>query len=267
MEPSMSNGQVFRATSSLHRIDARVKLVVCALFMISCLAVRDLPTLALAAGALGITVVTARVPARALVRQLRGLALFLALTALINLLFITTGPIIVAWGPVAIHRDGADGAFLYASRFFVLFVAGSLLMRTTTPLAIADALRYLLRPLAHLGANPDQIAMTISIALSFVPILTREARAVLAAQTARGGQWEALEPLAYARALAPLTVPLFVGALNHAEQLGRAMEARAYTGGTRTHLREPRLIAQRDAPFCLAFALYLVLMVILSARC
>lgn len=179
-------------------------------------------------------------PARLVLRPLRALTVFLVITALINLFFIATGPVIWQAGPLAIHRDGAHAAVLYTVRFFLMLVAGSLLMRTTRPLALADALQALLRPFERCGLDTGQVALTASIALQFVPILSAEARSIVAAQASRGARWEILGPVAYARAFVPLLVPLFASALRHAEQLGRAMEARAYAGGrARTHLRPP----------------------------
>lgn len=87
----------------------------------------------------------------------------------------------------------------------------------------------------------------------------------MAAQASRGARWEILGPVAYARAFVPLLVPLFASALRHAEQLGRAMEARAYAGGrARTHLRPLRFVPRRDGAFCALACLYLIALAALA---
>ena len=110
----------------------------------------------------------------------------------------------------------------------------------------------------------SQAALVLSIALRFVPTLSQEAEHVIAAQTARGADLENKGALAYARACVPLIVPLFASALRHADNLGRAMDARCYTGGARTHYHVMRLNARRDAPAVLAVAAYLAALTALN---
>ena len=160
-------------------------------------------------------------------------------------------------GPLHIHWSGVHAAVLYTARFFLLLLAGSLLTLTTTPVALTDAAEYLLAPLERVGVPVRQGTLVLSIALRFVPTLSQEAEHIVAAQTARGADLENKGALAYARACVPLIVPLFASALRHAENLGRAMDARCYTGGERTHYHVMRLVARRDAPAIAALALYL----------
>ena len=182
------------APSAIRRLDPRVKLVAALAYMVSCLAVQGPATLALAAGALAAGALCACVPARSLLRPLRALAVFLVVTSLINLFCIRTGPVALSLGPLTIHRDGLEAAVLYTARFFLMLVAGSLLMRTTAPLELTDALRSLMGPLERWGVDAGQAAMTLSIALRFVPILALEARTIVAAQAARGTRWETMGP-------------------------------------------------------------------------
>lgn len=262
----VSIGQYYTANSPLHRVDPRAKLVATIAFMVSCLMVQSPATLAVALIAVGAAAAASRVPAGRLLAQVRPLAIFLAVTSLINLLFIQTGNIVATLGPIALHAGGVEAAVLYTVRFFLLLVAGSLLMLTTTPVGLTDALAWLLGPLERLGVSAGETALIISIALGLVPALSQEARDIVAAQTARGADLEGKGPIAYARACAPLLVPLFTSALRHAENLGRAMEARCYTGPAGcTHYHELRFVVRRDAPFALLAAAYLVTLVALFA--
>lgn len=255
----VSIGQYYTADSPLHRIDPRAKLVATIIFMVSCLMVQSPATLAVALITVGAAAAASRVPAGRLLAQVRPLAIFLAVTSLINLFFIQTGDIVATLGPIALHAGGVEAAVLYTVRFFLLLVAGSLLMLTTTPVELTDALAWLLRPLERLGASAGETALIISIALGLVPALSLEARDIVAAQTARGADLEDKGPIAYARACVPLLVPLFTSALRHAENLGRAMEARCYTGSAgRTHYHELRFKPRCDLPFILLVAAYLV---------
>lgn len=262
----VSIGQYYTADSPLHRIDPRAKLLATIAFMASCLMVQSPATLAVAFIATGAAAAASRVPVGRLLAQVRPLAIFLAVTSLINLFFIQTGDVIATLGPVSLHTGGVGAAVLYTVRFFLLLVAGSLLMLTTTPVGLTDALAWLLGPLECLGISAGEAALVISIALGLVPALSQEARDIVSAQTARGADLEGKGPIAYACACVPLLVPLFTSALRHAENLGRAMEARCYTGPAgRTHYHELRFKPRRDMPFILLVVAYLVTLAALFA--
>lgn len=259
-----SIGQYYSADSPVHRLDPRVKVVAALAFMVSCFFVGSAPALALAACALALVAVRSSVPMRTVLSQLKPLALFLVITSVVNLVFVQTGPVAFQIGPLAIHADGVTAALLYTARFFLLLVAGSLLTLTTTPVALTDAAESLLAPLERLGVPVRQGTLVLSIALRFVPTLSQEAENVIAAQTARGADLEGKSALAYARACVPLVVPLFASALRHAENLGRAMDARCYTGGARTHYHVMRLNARRDGVAILGLAAYLAALIAIN---
>ena len=259
-----SIGQYYSADSPIHRLDPRVKLACTVVFMVSCFFVRNAATMVAAAVTVGIAVACARVPARRMLAQIKPIALFLVVTSVINLFFVKTGVLVAALGPLEIHADGVSAALLYTLRFFLLLLAGSLLTLTTTPTALADAAEQLLRPLERPGVPVRQGTLILSIALRFVPTLAQEADNIVAAQTARGADLENKGAIAYARACVPLVVPLFASALRHADNLGRAMDARCYTGGPdRTHYHVMRIDPARDLGAVLALALYLIALIVL----
>ncbi len=257
-----SIGQYYSTDSPIHRLDPRVKLVGTIIYMVSCFFVSSIASLLLAGVAVGAVVALAHVPVKRLLSQIKPIVLFLVITSFINLFFVQTGALVFTLGPIAIHQGGIEAAILYTLRFFLLLVAGSLLTLTTTPVALTDAAEKLLAPLEHLGVPVSQGTLILSIALRFVPTLSREAEHIVAAQTARGADLENKGAIAYARACVPLIVPLFASALRHADNLGRAMDARCYTGAGRTHYHVMRLSAQRDYPAIALLVLYLALLVV-----
>lgn len=262
--PLANRGRVIGARSPIHLLDPRVKVGGVLVFMASCLAAQGVAALVLAATAVVGLCLIARIPPVALIRQLRPLLLVLAISALVNLLTIDGGELLASWGPIAIHADGADAAVLYSVRFLLMFVAGTLLVLTTTPIAIADGLRSLLSPLSRFDIQTGEAAMAISIALRFVPILARDARDIADAQTARGAGLSGRGPLAFVRACIPMATPLFTSALRHAEHLGRAMDARCYTGDEhRTSWHRLRLEGRDRAAIAISLV-YLAALTVLS---
>ena len=94
-----------------------------------------------------------------------------------------------------------------------------------------------MRPFRRLGVPAHELAMMVSIALRFIPVLAEEAERLQKAQMARGADFTG-GPIRRARKLIPLLVPLFISAFSRADRLAIAMEARGYRGGegrTRLH--------------------------------
>lgn len=259
MASRASIGQYLNGSSPLHRADPRIKLVVAFAYMVSCLLVTDLASLALATGALGAAVACSRVPWRHLAGSLKPVALFLLVTSLVNLFLVQTGDLVLALGPLQIHTDGVAAAMLYTSRFLLLVCAGGLLLACTTHVEVADAAARLLSPLERVDVPVSQSALILSIALRFVPTLQRDAATIVAAQTARGADLERKGTLARVRACLPVAVPLFAAAVRHADTLGRAMDARCYAcGSQRTHLHAPRFDLRLDGTLVLCCVGYCV---------
>ena len=83
-----------------------------------------------------------------------------------------------------------------------------------------------------------EIAMMMSIALRFIPILTEELDKIMKAQMSRGVDFESGNILERGKKLIPVLVPLFIAAIRRASDLAMAMDARCYNGGegkTRLH--------------------------------
>jgi len=95
-----------------------------------------------------------------------------------------------------------------------------------------------LAPLSRLGLHPQRLALAVGIALRFVPILAGELESIAKAQASRGADFGSGRggPIAKARAYLPLFVPVTVRALERAEALAEAMEARGYVDVGRTRL-------------------------------
>ena len=132
---------------------------------------------------------------------------------------------------------------------------------TTTPNQLTDALESLGRPLTKIHVPVHEIAMMMSIALRFIPILAEETDKIQKAQMARGADFESGSLVARVKALVPLLVPLFISAFRRANDLAMAMEARCYRGGEGRTKMKPLVYAGRDYSAYLLFAGYFVLVI------
>ena len=169
------------------------------------------------------------------------LALFV-FCGLLNIFFVRTGTTVASLGPIPITDDGIRIAILYACRFAVVIVIGAMFLASTTPTAMTDAFESLLSPFARFGLHTQETALVMSLALRFLPTLGMETKAIIDAQSARGGSVETGSFVVRIKAMVAVVVPVFAAAIRHADNLSLALDARCYEeGATRTHWRVMRV--------------------------
>ena len=128
-----------------------------------------------------------------------------------------------------------------ALRLTYLVIGSSLLTYTTTPNKLTDAIEALLKPLEKIKVPVHDIAMMMSLALRFIPILLEEANRIIRAQSARGADFEEGKLIERLKGMVSFLVPLLVSATKRAYNLALAMEARCYRGGEgRTKMNPPK---------------------------
>lgn len=113
-------------------------------------------------------------------------------------------------------------------RMCYLLILTNLLTITTAPIALTKGIEQLISPLAFIGVPVEQIAMMLSIAIQFIPILLEETEMIKKAQIARGARFDSPKLLDKAKSVLPLVVPIFLAAFKRADELSLAMEARGY---------------------------------------
>lgn len=237
-------GQYYPADSVLHRLDPRVKLAATILYLVSLFIVRGWGYF-ICAAFLAAVIVLSKVPFKYMVKGLRAIFIIILITVALNL-FLTAGDVVWEYGVFHITRQGISMAVSMAVRLVFLILGASVMTLTTTPNKLTDALESFLKPLQAVKVPVTDIAMMMSIALRFIPILIEEADRIMRAQTARGADFESGNIFRRIRAMVPILVPLFVSAFRRANDLALAMEARCYHGGEgRTHMK-PLKYEKRD---------------------
>jgi energy-coupling factor transport system permease protein len=238
---NVSIGRYRQGSTYVHRLTPTSKYLWLLALMVSGIASSSylgalLPfALALAAGA------AARIPPSFLLRGLKPLLPFLALTALLQALFSWPGDssrVLAAYGPVSLTAREARLAIMIAIRALSLMTLVGLFTSVTSEGETVHGIEDLLAPLRRLGLRPQRLALAVGIALRFVPIIAGELEAIVKAQASRGADFGTGRggPIAKARAYLPLFVPLTVRTLERAEALAEAMEARGYDEEGRTRL-------------------------------
>ncbi len=256
-------GQYYSADSPLHRLDPRVKIAGTLLYMVALFFTNSLVGWILAIGSLAAVTGLSRVPVGKMLRGVRAIWILILVMVVCNLLFTQTGDVLFARGILSITTVGIRDAVVYTLRLICLVMGASVMTLTTSPSALTDGLARALRPFARIGIPVGEIAMMMSIALRFIPILGEEAEKIKRAQLARGADFDDGGIFRRARGLIPLVVPLFVSAFRRAEDLAMAMDARCYRGGVGRTQLHPLTYARRDAlGYAIALAYFVVMIVL-----
>lgn len=231
-------GQYIPGATLIHRLDPRTKIL-CTLFLLFAVSfTRSLTAAVIYLVTILALVGLSRIPIafvlRPFIRGLPVILFFLSFSILYLSWFQPGSLILIDWGFIRVTSEALLQAALSLVRLMSILLLVSLPTLTTRITELTHGVELLLQPGARIGLPVHELALVITIALRFVPILTEELERVIKAQASRGGEigelsWK--QPRQIAQSLLPLVVPLFVNAFRRAEELAVAMEARGYLGG------------------------------------
>lgn len=256
-------GQYYPGNSIVHRLDPRVKLLGTLVFIVSLFAFGSVSAYILATVAIITVVAWSRIPLKYILKGLKPIFVLMLITVLFNL-FLTPGTVVWRFWKLSITKEGIQFAIHMAVRLTYLIIGSSILTFTTTPGSLTDGLETGLRFLNFFHVPVHEIAMMMSIALRFIPILMDEADKIMRAQEARGADFQSGGLIHRVKAMVPLLVPLFVSAFRRANDLALAMESRGYHGGAGRTKMKPLVYRRRDYAAYIVMVIYLVLMVLLK---
>lgn len=235
-------GQYFPGKSVLHRMDARVKILLTAVFIVMLFMAKSIQALSVGILFTVVTFMISRIPLRMMGKSLKPIVPIVIFTAVLNLFFIRTGDVLWQWKIIKLTSDGVDTSLFMVIRIICLICGSSLLTYTTSPIELTDAIEKLLGPLKKIKVPVHELAMMMTIALRFIPTLIEETDKIINAQKARGADMETGGLMQKTKALIPILIPLFVASFRHAEELALAMECRCYHGGEgRTRMKQLKM--------------------------
>ena len=238
-------GQYVDGDSPIHKLDARVKILLSMVYIIALFCVRSFTAYAVFVGFTAVVIFVSKIPLRYIVRGLKPIMYILIFTAIINL-FMSGGDTVLwqseSFGWLKITEEGLTNAAQMALRLVLLVMGTSLLTLTTTPIMLTDGIEKILTPFKVIKVPAHEIAMMMTIAIRFIPTLSEETDKIIKAQKARGADFESGNILKRTRAMVPILVPLFISAFKRADDLAIAMDSRCYNSGKkRTRMKQMKV--------------------------
>lgn len=243
----VSFGQYYPANSFLHKMDSRIKILFLIVFIVAVFLCDTFYALGACALVFLAATVFSGVPVTKLLRSVKAVLFLLVFMTVLNLFFYESDDPLWSWKFLSISKASINYAVFLAARLFLLVLGSSLLTLTTTPVSLADGIESLLTPLKWIRFPVHELALIMSIALRFIPILTNETGRIMNAQKARGADFETGGLVKRIKAIVPILIPLLISAFRRADELGDAMDARCYSGSkVRTKYKKLRF-GWRDA--------------------
>ncbi len=253
-------GQYFPGNSLVHKMDARMKIILTVALIVAIFICKTLPSLAVIVLASIALVLVSKIPLKTVYKSIKPLGIIILFTAILNLFYGKGEPLIQIW-KLKITEAGIMTAVFMAIRIISLVVISSLLTYTTSPNELTDALERLMKPLKVFKIDVHSISMTMTIALRFIPTLIEEIDKIMSAQKSRGADMESGGIIHRAKALVPVLIPLFISAFRRANELAYAMECRCYRGGEGRTKMKVMKFSSRDYISLVVVILFIALLV------
>ena len=233
-----SLGQFYPVDSVIHKLDARVKIVITFLFLMFIFISKTFIGNFVSLIFLCLAIYLSKIPLKVILKTFKGIMFLLLFTLITNIFFNRTGTVLFEKSFIKITTGGIFYSLQMVFRFGILVVASFMLTFTTNTLDFADGLEALFKPLKKIKFPSHEIAMIITIALRFIPIILEELDKIKKAQMSRGADFETGSLVKKVKNFIPILIPLFISSFKRADDLAMAMEARCYRGDVnRTRLK------------------------------
>lgn len=249
-------------SSFLSSFDPRVTLISCFILIFSAFRVTNYSQLGILSIATLILTIFARIQFSKLISFLHILISIFVFSSILNIFIVKTGRILFYLFSIPITLDGVNFTILFSTRLSLAMLIGLTVILTFTPTRLTQACASIISPLKIFKLPTQEIAFIMTLALRFLPTLSKEAKAVSIAQTARGGSIKNGSIKKRLQAMTSLIVPGFAGVIRHAYNLGLALDSRCYIPQeARTHFHVLK-IKTRD----IALAIFSITITILIAK-
>lgn len=221
-------GQYYPSNSIIHKLDARIKIILSLFYMIGIFFVQSYVMYSVVLTFIFLIIFISKIPIRLILKSVKSLIFIVLFFSIINIFFYKEGNAIYKNGNFVITLDGIDNSIKITLRLFLLVMGTVLLTFTTTPNELTDGVESLLSPLKYIKIPVHDFAIIISLALRFIPGFIEDTDKIIMAQKSRGADFDSGNIFKKAKAYIPVLIPLFVSAFQKADQLAEALDSRCY---------------------------------------
>ena len=231
----ISFGRYINRNTPVHKVDPRTKFILLILCFVTIFlqfkiwSTSILISLLLFILLIGLMLVS-KVRFRDLFKSLAGMWFLILFLLIIYILVPNTSYVNPAFkiGTLQIYWDAFYQCAYILIRIIMMICITMILTSTTKPMDLTQGMEWYMSPLTVIHFPSHEIAMTISIALRFIPTILDETSRIMKAQESRGVDYSHGNLFKRIGGVISLIIPLFVSAIERSEELANAMEARGY---------------------------------------
>ena len=233
---SMTFGRYTFRETYVHHLDARNKIFLMILFMVGIFFQFHMWSTSLVLSGvyfviLLLLMIISRVNLFSLFKSMAGMWMFIIILMAIYIFIPNNNyylPVAFNVGSLAVQWDAFCQSGYIILRLILMISLTMVLTSTTKPMDMTYAFEWYMAPLKLARFPAHEIAMTLSIALRFIPTLLDETERIMKAQASRGVDFNRGGLFKRFGAVIALIIPLFVSALERSEELANAMIVRGY---------------------------------------
>ena len=250
---NISLGRYIPYDTIIHKLDPRTKI----LAMILLLVCVFLPIGYIGYAALLVLVFTllkvAKIKVSSIYKSLKPMWFMMLFILIINMFLIQDGEVLFTLFNRPFYTKAFTQTLMIVIRLALMISVTTVLTATTKPLDLTYGLEFIMTPLKVIKFPAHEIAMTISIALRFIPTILEETQKIMKAQASRGVDLQEGKLKEKISAIISLIIPLFISAFQRSEELANAMEARGYNpSAKRTRYRVLKFQAKDVLSLCIS---------------
>lgn len=206
-------GKYYPVRSKVHLMNPLSKIICTVLFVIMCAFSYSVKMNLFLLALVLLMIINSHIPFKYFLKTIKSLRFILLFTIVLNMAcnvyFETT--------------------LVMLFRIILLVLYTSILTLTTPPTEITYGLERFFSPLKIFKIPVNKMALTVSIALRFIPTIIDQANKILKSQASRGVDYYNSNFKGKLLAIKSLIVPMFVLTIKRADQLADAMEVRLFS--------------------------------------
>ncbi len=214
--------------SVLHKMDPAIKFIGLILLSILILLLNGFKCLITSVLIIFVLLYLGHLDIAAVVNPLKRFLWFFVMIFLMNALFYKGNNCLFSIWMICLSKEGLIHGGEIILHTAAVMILSYIFIRTTTSVEIMKGIEKVMTPLRFFGFPTRDIALIMSIALQFIPVLYSDFDRIRKAQIARGADFNDKSIKNRIKLILPLVIPAFVSAFRRADELSLAMEARGF---------------------------------------
>ena len=218
-------GRYYPVNSQVHKMNPLAKIICILLFIVMIFFTYDIRFNVIISVLLILMLLNTKVPMKIYIKTILSIKWLLLFILIINLIL----------------RTNLQVTIITALRLVYIVLYTSILTLTTPPTEITYGLEKLFSPLRFIGIPVNKMALSISLALRFIPTIIDQGNKIIKSQASRGIDYYNSNLQGKILAIKSLIIPIFVLSIKKADDLSDAMEVRLYNiNDKRNNFRQNR---------------------------